>query len=259
MNDDTHNSTCADCGEPFTPRPGSGRPSKRCHECRRRRDLPKYGRCSVCGAEFLKHGNQKRCPEHFRGNNNMPVRRVVKTCRWCLRDFTVTVGRAGRQLCCSNDCHRNLTYHARTWGAPDRCALPVCVCCGNLTGKPFPNRRADRGLDSKIRRCVDCELPENVATNGRKNARKRRRESVRAGETFTVDDLIERDGDGCHICGDPVRLDVSHQAPEYATIDHLVPIAKGGEHTMANTAVSHRHCNNVRGTRGEPVQLRLVG
>lgn len=167
--------------------------------------------------------------------------------------------------CWCQDCTRAYGAEYRRvnidkWREYDRCPLPTCVECGALTCKPPPPRGESFGLDSSTFRCSSCELPKWQTDNGRnarRNAAKRRSDAVAAGERFDVFDLIDRDGDDCHLCGKPVRFDVPYWHPEYGTIDHLVPIADGGEHTMANCAVAHFGCNASRGTRGT-VQLRMV-
>ena len=63
--------------------------------------------------------------------------------------------------------------------------------------------------------------------------------------------LYERDGGHCGICHKPV-------AKEAASIDHVLPVSKGGGHTYANTRIAHLTCNVRRGNRGA-AQLRLVG
>jgi 5-methylcytosine-specific restriction endonuclease McrA len=54
----------------------------------------------------------------------------------------------------------------------------------------------------------------------------------------------------CHICGaltlKQMRGTTHLLAPE---IDHVVPLARGGEHTYANTACAHRRCNQAKGAR----------
>jgi len=40
----------------------------------------------------------------------------------------------------------------------------------------------------------------------------------------------------CHICRKKVRLSQLH-------FDHVIPLAKGGEHSERNIAVSHGRCN----------------
>jgi 5-methylcytosine-specific restriction endonuclease McrA len=47
----------------------------------------------------------------------------------------------------------------------------------------------------------------------------------------------KRDGGICKICGDPADIDAWD-------LDHIIPLSHGGEHSYANTAVSHPTCNN---------------
>lgn len=54
--------------------------------------------------------------------------------------------------------------------------------------------------------------------------------------------VFERDGGLCGICGDPVLTDDWH-------MDHVVPLALGGEHSYANVQVSHPACNLSKGGR----------
>jgi 5-methylcytosine-specific restriction endonuclease McrA len=46
----------------------------------------------------------------------------------------------------------------------------------------------------------------------------------------------ERDEGVCGICGTAADLSDWH-------LDHVVPLSKGGEHSYANTQVSHPVCN----------------
>lgn len=73
--------------------------------------------------------------------------------------------------------------------------------------------------------------------------------------------LRERDGDGCQMggwCvlpGEPVawkrwelRWNRAGQVPADPTIDHVVPVSRGGPaDDPANMRVAHRICNNKRG------------
>lgn len=52
----------------------------------------------------------------------------------------------------------------------------------------------------------------------------------------------ERDGGVCHICHEPAD-------PTNWHLEHVVPLARGGEHSYANTAVSHPACNLRKGTK----------
>lgn len=50
----------------------------------------------------------------------------------------------------------------------------------------------------------------------------------------------ERDGGICHICGLPADPALWH-------LEHIIPLARGGEHSYRNVAVSHPICNAHKG------------
>lgn len=56
------------------------------------------------------------------------------------------------------------------------------------------------------------------------------------------DEILARDGLVCHICGTDVELDDIH-------FDHVIPLAKGGAHSMDNIHVSHSRCNMKKHTK----------
>jgi 5-methylcytosine-specific restriction endonuclease McrA len=47
----------------------------------------------------------------------------------------------------------------------------------------------------------------------------------------------------CAICGQPARPN------DPLTIDHVIPVAHGGQTTLANLRAAHRSCNSRRGAR----------
>ena len=80
------------------------------------------------------------------------------------------------------------------------------------------------------------------------------RRALRKGATVEGVDrmaVYERDGGCCHVCGKKRPSDDWH-------LDHLLPLTKGGDHSMANVAVACPSCN-VRRYNNGPAQLRLVG
>lgn len=50
----------------------------------------------------------------------------------------------------------------------------------------------------------------------------------------------EREGGICHICGLPADPNLWH-------LEHVVALVNGGDHSYANTAVSHPACNFAKG------------
>lgn len=61
--------------------------------------------------------------------------------------------------------------------------------------------------------------------------------------------LRRRDGDRCTICG--LRMDFEPddrlEAPNRATIDHIIPRSKGGTNDWSNLRLAHARCNRERG------------
>lgn len=61
--------------------------------------------------------------------------------------------------------------------------------------------------------------------------------------------VFERDGWVCGICHVRVDSSVVWPAPGSAVLDHIVPLAKGGEHSMGNVQLAHAKCNNIKSDR----------
>lgn len=68
-------------------------------------------------------------------------------------------------------------------------------------------------------------------------------------ERFTSREIFERDGWTCQICG--LQLDPAIKFPDNrsASIDHIVPISQGGQHTRANVQAACMGCNRSKGGR----------
>lgn len=80
--------------------------------------------------------------------------------------------------------------------------------------------------------------PEKSAErSSRYRARKRNAPRV---EKFDRLDILRRDKGICHLCLDPVD-------PNCWDLDHVHPLALGGDHTADNVRVSHPSCNRSKG------------
>ena len=65
-------------------------------------------------------------------------------------------------------------------------------------------------------------------------------------KTITLRALITRDNGVCQICGKPTDdCDITngHIGRMYPTLDHIIPLSKGGTHTWDNVQLAHMHCN----------------
>jgi len=62
--------------------------------------------------------------------------------------------------------------------------------------------------------------------------------------------IYERDNGVCHICEE-------HVDETAFTLDHLIPLSRGGPHMHVNLRVAHRSCNSRMGVARLPAQLLL--
>lgn len=83
-----------------------------------------------------------------------------------------------------------------------------------------------------------------------KQIRSRRIATAARREPIDLATVAIRDGWQCHIC----RRKVTRAT---WSLDHLVPLVHGGDHTYDNVALAHHLCNSIRGADGH-AQLRLA-
>src|SRR5690606_1024132 len=126
-------------------------------------------------------------------------------------------------------------------------------------------------LQRYARRCGPCaerasalakkryrQSPHHKAARRKTKAWRRAVERGVTAERFDPFEIFERDKWRCHICSTKtpksLRGTYEDNAPE---LDHIVPLAAGGEHTRRNTACSCRKCNIEKADK--PLgQLRLA-
>ena len=98
----------------------------------------------------------------------------------------------------------------------------------------------------------------------RKGLRKKtqlRRARLRDSEAESIDrdDIGERDGWRCGLCGKKVNRTLAYPHPRSPSLDHIVPLSLGGRHASENVQISHLECNHAKGNRGGGEQLLLIG
>ena len=69
-------------------------------------------------------------------------------------------------------------------------------------------------------------------------------------------DVFARDGFKCQICNKKLAMDQKAPHPDSPSIDHIIPLAKGGTHTWVNVQAAHFLCNSKKSHQGN-AQMRL--
>ncbi|MGW6703600.1 HNH endonuclease [Streptomyces sp. NPDC054956] len=77
--------------------------------------------------------------------------------------------------------------------------------------------------------------------------------AARAGATvvdlFDRAEVFGRDGYRCYLCRALTDPSVSQFSPTYPTVDHVVPLSKGGSHTLGNVRTACLGCNSRKQDR----------
>jgi len=71
---------------------------------------------------------------------------------------------------------------------------------------------------------------------------------------YTRQHIFDRDGYNCYLCNTPVDLKANHIQGQpgwelYPHIEHVKPLSKGGDDTLANVKIAHAICNIRKGSQ----------
>jgi 5-methylcytosine-specific restriction endonuclease McrA len=157
--------------------------------------------------------------------------KVVVSCSWCERSLETTVRTVERhkgvRYCspaCKGQARAAITRHRRASAKPAR----RCLHCGSSMPQAM---RADARYCSAT--CNSAAHQQTRKASAKVGARQSRIDRA---------SIIERDEGRCHICG-------GFPGESELTLDHIVPLARGGKHTHENLAVACLSCNCAKGAR----------
>lgn len=237
---------CVQCGNQMEERL-SGRRKKYCSsicEGLFKRKLPIPQTCQGCGVSLdqqLKAGRprsycSRKCASDLRTRKLTAARRVPKLCAVCGSEFIFS---NKSKKYCSEECrlvmNRQLAHERWNVEKATRPATKSWVCqwCGgeiivhiSYTGH------------GKFH--AECRKQADRVQNRIKTLR---RQKVRTGLKITHEELAERDNFVCHICGETVDMSLPRTSKLGATIDHVVPITRGGRDELDNLKLAHWVCN----------------
>lgn len=108
--------------------------------------------------------------------------------------------------------------------------------------------------------CDDCRKKHE--NKNKEISRRIKIKNALVDSDITLNGLLRRDGYVCHICGglcdvnDYIKTDKTIIAGNnYPSIDHVIPLAKGGLHSWDNVKVAHRICNSLKGDSYDEIEM----
>lgn len=171
------------------------------------------------------------------------------TCTYCGAQLSNTRARTCKAIECQRArgrryANERVMREKQATIAPDR----TCEACGT----PIPiTRRADARRCS--RKCVHASRPAEEYRNKAKR-RRARIKGARTTELLRTADVFARDGWICQICFDPIDSSIPWPDPMSKSIDHIVPVSRGGAHSMSNVRAAHLGCNCRKGATIDAVE-----
>lgn len=200
--------------------------------------------CQMCGMGFAKAADERRmttCSTRclnllraFTQQGEATCEIPWKKCPVCAATF---IGRSSRKYCSQQCATRAIQQgHEASRG--------LCRDCGDAPPAKYSQS------------CDPCLADRKAAT--------RRRNKVPSGHVarakrfgvhhqyFKPASVYERDGWQCGICHQPIDRTLHHPDRMSVSLDHVVPLSRGGSHTPDNCQAAHWWCNVLKGNAVHP-------
>ena len=255
--------------EPLQPLPNG----KVCSQCEAHKPLTefgknakgKYGRtsaCSLCTSAARRLRTLARNPSapSYRPPKGTGRRTSDGTSRVCVRcaarkdlgEFGKQSSAAdGRSLVCSRCAKAESlaqyleTHTPRSGFLTSDGSSKICSTC--LVRKPLAEyNRHNKTKDKLTARCRQCHAVAMRTVSARRRARK----AGVACERVDYTEIAKRDQWVCQICRRPVSPEIRWPDPQSGSIDHIVPVSKGGAHLRSNIQLAHLACNMKKHANG---------
>ncbi len=198
--------------------------------------------CKGCGNKFNGR-KQPFCTKECRIKFDRI--KIVKhiNCSYCGKMYgisqqTLRSQKRNQKHFCSKECNGGALYNQMQ----ATIVKVVCESCGKEFTKRKSQHRVKWCLDCKVRRFKDRRHKIGVMYRiGRKGKN--------YGEEIDYYSICLRDRFRCQLCGIKTRPDYPPLHSLYPTVDHIMPISKGGRHEVANLQCACRQCNQRKGRK----------
>ena len=169
-----------------------------------------------------------------------------KTCDHCKKYF---VSNIKAQHFCSAECRRLATLIRLKEKWRNNNPLPAnwnyyCDDCGLLVERSLEQGHRNKGRYGRF--CLGCTKRRQVSRYRKKTVK---RQGIVKPGTIHYDEVFARDGGVCYLCGEKVDPSLPRVSAGGGSIDHVIPISKGGLDVMENCRLTHWSCNNRKSNK----------
>lgn len=196
--------------------------------------------CVYCGKEFTpSHGNKKFCGDDCKRESKKRHYDPL-ICPYCGIEFTPIYP---NQICCCMK-HGDMFYKANK---------------GNQLKR---EKRAIEKANKGPFFCRECakefvpiphtHSPAYCCKKHKRRFEHRKRRLLEYGlkpSLYTREQIFERDQFTCHLCNQPLNMNARFPNLDYPTIDHVIPLSKGGSDALDNIKAAHFGCNVSKSDR----------
>lgn len=239
------------------------------------------GKCICCGKEYKTYSVNtytcsKKCSDKEYDKRRAGTKRFHQAeCKWCGKTYRTK----NNSRYCSDKCREIKFEEDRIRREKEKIVEPVIKkcekCSRSFVARSKTHRYCSSGCRAKEKEiyhkeCKECGVHIVTTSKVKKYCSKKcanryswrlretnRRSKLQANGpidyTITLAKLYERDHGICHICmkktdyQDYKEVDgVFIAGKNYPSIDHVIPVAKGGVHQWDNVKLAHMVCNSKK-------------
>ena len=137
----------------------------------------------------------------------------------------------------------------------------ICKVCGKKVITEYGNKRRNICSDDCAKTYKLSRKHHSIRHKEKKKRYLKQRDKILKKVTIQqvcYDELYERDKGICKICGMPISINRKINNNWDGTVDHIVPLSCGGEHSNSNCQITHRICNSLKLQEGKEYKINWL-